>query len=159
MHIILNVSEEPSVEVLRCFNTANLSLVWSFQSITDLSHFISSVDIGYNSTIKHILNVFKEQFGDDIIISKNEHSLECFAFVTCYNVHFFNELSEILDIVTFNQFNLFDITFLNKCSQSSQGVTTGSADTNQECVTCFHLKDSVNFANVRDSIFEKNKVH
>lgn len=80
MHVVLDPVKEPFVHDVGLFDewlTSFLAelLVGHLHLVTDASQLICRVDVGHNTSIQHVLDVFQEGFINDVIIREDEYCL------------------------------------------------------------------------------------
>lgn len=94
VHVVLNLVEEPLVHDIGCIVGLISKFVGVSHLFTNSRKIIVGVEIGHDSSVEHVLNVFEEGFLCNIIVRENEdgfsellilddvrtvfvHSLEC----------------------------------------------------------------------------------
>lgn len=83
---------------------------WSLKLISYLGEFFLVVNVWNQSTVKHILDIFKEAFMDNIIVREDEDCLQLlFASECSHFVHHLNEFSEVPKVESLGDFKLVDI--------------------------------------------------
>ena len=81
VHVVLDTIIEPFVHDIRLlieWNTVLLAvvLVRDLHLVTDASELLRGVDIGHDTSVKHILDVFKEALMKDIVVREDKYCLQ-----------------------------------------------------------------------------------
>lgn len=96
-----------------------LRVFWPLQCCIDcpgicnnLIFFFDCKDIWHLSTIQYVVDVFQEYLIDDLIVSKEESDVDILFRRLPH--HLLQKCSEALQVVAFCNFDLSDVTVINK---------------------------------------------
>ena len=142
MQVILDSVEEESVHrIWRLIGLAcHLVLATHFSS--DPHKLILWVDIWHDTSIQHVLDVFKEALLNDIVIREQENSFQLVSsslgsIVSTKLVNLLELVAEGLEIEVFPDLELLSIHVRDEGRESGQRVSTTATNSHQQSMTSF----------------------
>lgn len=124
-------------------------------AIHNILSFFDFPQVGNFSRVKDIVDIFKENLIDDLIISEQESSGD--IFIGAFLHESLDEISESWDVVPFGYLNLTDLLSVYEGSQSCEGLLSASAYAQQKSISSWHAQNSLDPEDMLNSFIEEDK--